>query len=194
MPSDAMTGLRGLDDMLNEAGESVLVFGASGGIGHMAVQLAKRMGARVFAVASGDDGVALAKRLGAEAVVDGHKDDVVGRRTQVRPRRPRRRPDHRGRRGGRTGVEGVRDGGRVAYPNGVEPEPKARPTREVRAYDGDARPAGHRETQPPDRVRAVRGPRGPHVPARAGGRGRTWRWTSTPGQARPATPMTRSVQ
>ena len=54
MPFDAMTALRGLDDTLAlKPGESIIIFGASGGIGHLAVQLAKRMGARVFAVASG---------------------------------------------------------------------------------------------------------------------------------------------
>src|SRR5689334_20167606 len=61
LPVDAITALCGLDDTLKlRPGESVLIFGAGGGIGHLAVQLAKRMGARVFAVASGDDGVALA--------------------------------------------------------------------------------------------------------------------------------------
>ena len=35
------------------------------------------MGARVFAVASGSDGVALVNKLGANAVVDGHKDDIA---------------------------------------------------------------------------------------------------------------------
>src|SRR5690606_34587583 len=51
MPVDAMTALRGLDDTLKlQAGESVMIFGASGGIGHLAVQLVKRMGARVLAV------------------------------------------------------------------------------------------------------------------------------------------------
>ena len=30
----------------------------------------------------------------------------------------------------------MRDGGRVAYPNGVEPEPRARPGVTVRNYDG----------------------------------------------------------
>jgi len=57
---DAITALRGLDDTLGlKQGESVLIFGASGGIGHLAVQLAKRMGVSVFAIASGNDGVAL---------------------------------------------------------------------------------------------------------------------------------------
>src|SRR5690242_11609556 len=51
--ADGITALRGLDDQLRLArGESLMVFGASGGIGHLAVQLAKRLGARVLAVAS----------------------------------------------------------------------------------------------------------------------------------------------
>jgi len=67
MPSDALTALRGLDEILKlKKGELLMVFGAGGGIDHLAVQLGKRMGARVLAVASGDDGVGLAKRLGAD--------------------------------------------------------------------------------------------------------------------------------
>ena len=77
MPVDAITALAGLDATLGlKANESILILGASGGVGHMAVQLAKRMGARVLAVASGEDGVAFVKRLGADQVVDGHKDDI----------------------------------------------------------------------------------------------------------------------
>src|ERR1700757_69940 len=62
MLSDALTALQGLDDMLGlKPGETLMIFGAGGGIGHLAVQLAKRMGARVLALASGEDGVALAR-------------------------------------------------------------------------------------------------------------------------------------
>src|SRR5258706_3387029 len=76
MPSDALTALSGLDEILGlKRGESLMVFGAGGGIGHLAVQLGKRMGARVLAVASGDDGVALAKRLGADDTANGRKED-----------------------------------------------------------------------------------------------------------------------
>ena len=86
MPVDAMTALRGLDDTLAlKPAESVMIFGASGGIGYLAVQLAKRMDARVFAVASGSDGVALVKRLGADAVVDGHKDDIAATARRFAP-------------------------------------------------------------------------------------------------------------
>ena len=86
MPVDAMTALPGLDDTLAlKPGESLVVFGAPGGIGHLAVQFAKRMGARVFTVASGGDGVALVKRLGADTVVDGHTDDTAPPPADSRP-------------------------------------------------------------------------------------------------------------
>ena len=54
-----------------------MIFGASGGLGHLAIQLGKRLGAKVFAVASGADGVDLALKLGAEAAVDGRSEKIV---------------------------------------------------------------------------------------------------------------------
>src|ERR1700680_3050469 len=76
MAVDAVTALAGLDTTLGlKSGESLLIFGESGGIGHLAVQFAKRMGARVLAVASGDDGVAFVRGLGADKVVDGYKSE-----------------------------------------------------------------------------------------------------------------------
>lgn len=138
MLSDAVTGLRGLDDILRlKRGESVMIFGASGGIGHMAVQLAKRMSARVFAVASGDDGVALAKRLGADAVVDGHRDDVAAAARKFAPVGLDAALVTAGGEAADRALTAMREGGRVAYPNGVEPEPKAPPGAKVVAYDGE---------------------------------------------------------
>jgi NADPH:quinone reductase-like Zn-dependent oxidoreductase len=138
MPIDAITALRGLDDTLGlERGESVLIFGASGGIGHLAVQLAKRMGARVFAVASGEDGVALVKRLGADAAVDGHTDDVLAAARRFAPGGLDAALVTTGGDSAEQAIQAVRDGGRVAYPNGVEPEPKGRAGIEVTAYDGE---------------------------------------------------------
>jgi NADPH:quinone reductase-like Zn-dependent oxidoreductase len=138
---DAVTALRGLDDALGlKDGESVMIIGASGGIGHLAVQFAKRMGARVLAVASGQDGAALAQKVGADAVVDGHRDDVAAAARDFAPDGVDAALVTAG------GVEvdkalsAVRDGGRVAYPNGVEPGPKAREGIHVQAYDGMPNP------------------------------------------------------
>jgi len=62
-----ITALAGLEGKLRiKRGERLMIIGASGGIGHIAVQLAKRLGATVFAIASGKDGVRLARRLGAD--------------------------------------------------------------------------------------------------------------------------------
>jgi NADPH:quinone reductase len=137
MPVDAMTALRGLDDTLGlKEGESVLIFGASGGIGHMAVQLAKQMGARVLAAASGNDGVALAKRLGADTTVDGHKDDVAAAARDFAPDGLDAALFTTGGEAAEKALSAVRDGGRVAYPNGVQPEPQVRSTVTARSYDG----------------------------------------------------------
>jgi NADPH:quinone reductase len=60
-----------------EEGESVLVHAAAGGVGTLAVQLAKRLGAgRVVGVASSADKRELAQRLGADATVDSNADDL----------------------------------------------------------------------------------------------------------------------
>jgi NADPH2:quinone reductase len=137
MPVDAMTALRGLDDTLGlKRGESLLIFGASGGIGHLAIQLAKRMGPRVLAAASGSDGVALAKRLGADLVVDGHKDDVAAAARKFAPKGLDAALVTAGGEVTNKALVAVRDGGRVAYPNGVHPEPKVRSAVSCKSYDG----------------------------------------------------------
>ena len=141
LPVDAITALRGLDDSLHlKPGESLLIFGASGGIGHLAVQLAKRMGVRVFAVASGEDGATLIGRLGADVVVDGRRDDVAARARQFAPDGLDTALLTAGGKAAEQALQAVRDGGRVAYPNGVEPEPKARSGINVRNYDGTPSP------------------------------------------------------
>jgi alcohol dehydrogenase len=51
------------------AGETVVVLGASGGVGTACVQLAKRAGARVIAVASTEDKLARLRELGADHLI-----------------------------------------------------------------------------------------------------------------------------
>lgn len=138
MPVDAVTALLGLDDTLGlTEGESVLIFGAGGGLGRLAVQLAKRMGARVFAVASGEDGVALAERLGADATVNGREHDVAAAVREFAPDGLDAALLAAGGEAAERALETLRDGGRVAYPRGVQPEPQARPGVAVNEYVGD---------------------------------------------------------
>lgn len=99
------------------------------------MQLAQRMGARVLAVASGDDGVALATRLGADAGVNGRKDDVVAAAREFAPDGLHAALVTAGGETAERALAAVRDGGRVAYPNGVMPEPKVRPGVRLSSYD-----------------------------------------------------------
>jgi NADPH2:quinone reductase len=59
-----------------QEGETVVVQAAAGGTGTLAVQLAKRAGGRVIALASTEEKRELASRLGADATVDSRSDDL----------------------------------------------------------------------------------------------------------------------
>ena len=114
-----------------------MIFGASGGIGHLAVQLAKRLGARVFAVASGEDGVSFVKRLGADAAVDGRSDNVLDVAREFAPDGIDAALVTAGGEATDRALSAIRPDGRVAYPNGVMPEPKAPARVSIEAYDGE---------------------------------------------------------
>jgi len=60
-----------------KSGETLLVHGATSGIGVMAIQMAKAAGARVIATARGSDKAAAAKALGADIVIDSTTQDFV---------------------------------------------------------------------------------------------------------------------
>jgi 2-desacetyl-2-hydroxyethyl bacteriochlorophyllide A dehydrogenase len=60
-------------------GETVLIMGAGGGVGSMAVQMAKLTGARVIATVGSDDKIPKAVILGAEAVLNHAKEKVSER-------------------------------------------------------------------------------------------------------------------
>ncbi|MEU2372832.1 NADPH:quinone oxidoreductase family protein [Streptomyces pseudogriseolus] len=60
-----------------EAGETLLVHAAAGGVGSAAVQLGKAAGATVIGVAGGADKAAAARELGCDVVIDRREQDVV---------------------------------------------------------------------------------------------------------------------
>ncbi len=139
--TDGVTALIGLEDKLKlRRGESLLIFGASGGIGHMAVQLAKRMGARVLAVASGQDGVELVTRLGADAAVDGRKGDVASAVRELAAEGLDAALVLASGKELERALAAIKKGGRIAYPNGVDPAPQGPAGVKAIGYDGVPKP------------------------------------------------------
>ncbi|MGV5526464.1 NADPH:quinone oxidoreductase [Pseudomonas plecoglossicida] len=57
-------------------GESILIHGGAGGVGHVAIQLAKAMGARVFTTVR-ETNAEFVRGLGADVVIDYEKEDCV---------------------------------------------------------------------------------------------------------------------
>ena len=71
------TSYHALKDRANiQPGETLLVLGAGGGVGLTAVELGKRMGARVIAAASSAEKLALAKAQGADELIDYSQEDL----------------------------------------------------------------------------------------------------------------------
>jgi NADPH2:quinone reductase len=60
-----------------EAGQTVLVHGGAGGVGHVAIQLAKNAGARVCTTVGSDENARFALSLGADQVIDYRHVDFV---------------------------------------------------------------------------------------------------------------------
>lgn len=60
-----------------QAGETLLVHAAAGGVGSAAVQLGKAAGAKVIGVVGGADKMSTARELGCDVVIDRREDDIV---------------------------------------------------------------------------------------------------------------------
>lgn len=140
----ALTALQGTDDALRlKPGETVIIHGASGGVGSLAIQFAKLRGARVLATVSGDEGATFVKQLGADAVVDGRTGDIAA---AARAFSPKGIDAVLGLAGGdsfEACIDTLRPGGRVAYPNGVR-APRSRPGVSAIAYDAIPGPQEYR--------------------------------------------------
>jgi crotonyl-CoA carboxylase/reductase len=67
-----------VDQAALEAGHNVLVWGAGGGLGSMAIQLCRLYGANAIAVVSSEDKADLCRRLGAHAVINRRDFALMG--------------------------------------------------------------------------------------------------------------------
>jgi NADPH2:quinone reductase len=136
-----LTALQGIDTHLRvRRGDTVLIYGASGAVGSLAVQFARRHGARVIGTVRGPEAKRFVAKLGVDEVVDTSRADAV---EQVRAVAPGGINAVLALAGGETLqklLTLVRPGGRVAYPNGVEPEPKVSGKVKLVSYDAEADP------------------------------------------------------
>jgi NADPH2:quinone reductase len=131
-----MTALQGVDDHVKlDKSETILVFGATGAVGSLAVQFAKRTGAHVVATASPGRAQSTLHEIGIEQVFDSRAADAPDRLRSFAP-------------GGLNAILAFAGGddlekcidqlvpdGRVAYPNGIEPEPRKRTKVRMIPYD-----------------------------------------------------------
>jgi NADPH:quinone reductase len=156
-----LTAVQGIDALALRPGQTILIFGASGAVGTMAVQFAVQRGARVIATASGAAPARLVRKLGAHRVIDARRAASI---EQLRTFAPDGLDGVFALAGGQElerCLDFVRPRGRVVHPNGIEPVPKGRPTFRLRAFDAVANP---REF---DKLNRHLGHRGIRVPVAA---------------------------
>ena len=136
-----LTAIQGIDDALHlKSGDTVIIHGAAGGVGTLAVQFAKLRGARVLATVSGEDGANLVRGLGADAVVDGRQGDIAAAAQAFAPHGVDAVLALAGGDALERCTDALRSGGVVAYPSGVEPVPKPRDGIRIIRYDAVAGP------------------------------------------------------
>ncbi|MFB6095663.1 MAG: zinc-binding dehydrogenase [Halodesulfurarchaeum sp.] len=113
-----------------QPGETVLVLGASGGVGHAAVQIADHAGADVFATASTEAKREYARELGAEHAIDYEAEDFASRVRELTGKRGVDAVvDHVGAETWRDSLRSLAKGGRVltcGATTGANPETEIR--------------------------------------------------------------------
>src|SRR4051812_14988362 len=136
-----LTALQGIADQLKtKRRENVIIHGAAGGVGSLALQFAKLRGARILATATARDGVALVKRLGADAAADGKKENLTEAAHRFAPDGIDAIFATAGGKPLEQCIAALKRDGRLCYPNGVDPEPKKRKGIKVLTYDATPGP------------------------------------------------------
>jgi NADPH2:quinone reductase len=134
-----LTAFQGIHEHLKvSAGETTLVFGASGAVGTLAVQFARRLNAHVIGAARGSDAADLVRRLGANEVVDLREKDFIDKLHAMAPKGIDAVLACAGGETLERCLDLVHPDGRVAYPNGIDPEPGRRPGIHFKSYDAKA--------------------------------------------------------
>jgi NADPH:quinone reductase-like Zn-dependent oxidoreductase len=127
MGTTALTAIQGIDDALHlRRGETIVIHGASGGVGLLAIQFAKQRGARVLATASGPEAREMVRSLGADEVADGRGSDLAAKLARFAPQGADAVLGLAGGDALEICADALRQGGRLAYPEGVRPVPKPR--------------------------------------------------------------------
>ena len=129
MPCVGITAFAGLQALNLKSGASLLVFGASGGVGSLAVWLAKNAFEAAVTGTARTDAHEYVRKLGATHIVDPHSATLKGvpeldaALITANGETLQKFLTH------------LRDGARLAYPNGVEPEPQYEGHKAL-AFDG----------------------------------------------------------
>jgi len=77
LPLVSITAWEALHDRVElQKGEHILIHAATGGVGHIAIQLAKSIGATVATTVSGEDKATIAKELGADEIINYREEGV----------------------------------------------------------------------------------------------------------------------
>jgi NADPH:quinone reductase-like Zn-dependent oxidoreductase len=135
-----LTALQGIDALDLRPRHTILIFGASGAVGTLAVQFAAHRGAHVIATASGTAAQRLVKKLGASKIIDARRMESIEELRKLAPDGLDRVLALAGGKALERCLDFMHPRGRVVYPNGIEPQPVARRTFRIRSFDAVASP------------------------------------------------------